>query len=277
MNIATINYRSANAPKEFVESLSTTGFAVVKNHPISTELLHALYQKWRNFFSSDDKIRFRVNPEDMLGSQAGFYPTELSETALGANAKDIKEFFHVRPGHPMPALVAEITESYREQALALGHTLLSWIDETNSSFFCGNELASLVCSEASLLRVLHYPPLDELDNTAMRAAPHEDINLITLLPAAQEPGLEVQDNLGHWHRVPTKTNQIIINSGDMLAELSQGAFPSTSHRVTNPTSTAENVGRISAPYFLTPKLETRLSARYTAGEYLEERIRTLSR
>ena len=277
MKIAVIDFRSTTAAVELSDSLSNTGFAVIKNHPIPVECLHSLYSSWRDFFSSDDKHEFRVDPNNMLDSQAGFYPAELSETAVGADVKDIKEFFHVRPQQRLPAHVADVTESYREQAQALGRTLLAWIDETNPGHFGDIKLESLICPEASLLRVLHYPPLADLSTGGMRAAPHEDINLITLLPAAQEPGLEVQDNSGCWHRVPTATDQIIINSGDMLAELSNGKFPSTSHRVVNPTSTEGNISRISAPYFLTPRLETRLSPRYTAGEYLQERLRSLSR
>ena len=44
----------------------------------------------------------------------------------------------------------------------------------------------------TLLRVLHYPPLrgDE-EPGAVRAAAHGDINLLTILPAATEPGLQV--------------------------------------------------------------------------------------
>ena len=45
----------------------------------------------------------------------------------------------------------------------------------------------------TLLRFIHYPPLtgDE-DPEAVRAAAHEDINLITILPAATADGLQVQ-------------------------------------------------------------------------------------
>jgi isopenicillin N synthase-like dioxygenase len=63
----------------------------------------------------------------------------------------------------------------------------------------------------------------------------------------------------------------------MLREASAGYYPSTTHQVVNPDTDFENVSRLSIPYFLTPKLDIRLSARYTAGSYLAERLGLLSR
>ena len=42
----------------------------------------------------------------------------------------------------------------------------------------------------NLLRIIHYPPLpDDVEPGEVRAAAHEDINLITLLVTGTEPGL----------------------------------------------------------------------------------------
>ena len=43
----------------------------------------------------------------------------------------------------------------------------------------------------SVLRLLHYPPIP-LDATGVRAGAHGDINLITALPRATAPGLQVE-------------------------------------------------------------------------------------
>ena len=63
---------------------------------------------------------------------------------------------------------------------------------------------------------------------------HEDINLITLLVAGSEPGLQAQDKTGKWHDVSSDPGMITINNGDMLAMASENYFPSTPHRVINP-------------------------------------------
>jgi isopenicillin N synthase-like dioxygenase len=110
---------------------------------------------------------------------------------------------------------------------------------------------------------------------AIRAAAHEDINLITVLPAANEPGLQVKNKQGEWMDVPSDFGNIIINIGDMLQEASGGYFPSTSHRVINPEGTDKTKSRISLPLFLHPNPEVVLSERHTADSYLMERLREL--
>ena len=131
-------------------------------------------------------------------------------------------------------------------------------------------------SEKTLLRILHYPPMkgDE-EPGAIRAAAHGDINLLTVLPAANEPGLQVQTKEGGWLDVPCDFGNLIINIGDMLQEASGGYFPSTIHRVINPTGKASDKSRISLPLFLHPRPDVVLSERYTAQSYLDERLREL--
>ena len=109
----------------------------------------------------------------------------------------------------------------------------------------------------------------------MRAAAHEDINLITLLPAATAPGLEVLDTQGRWHSVKCDPGTIAINAGDMLQMASCGFFKSTTHRVVNPRGPEARLPRYSMPLFLHPRAEVRLSAEHTAKSYLEERLREL--
>jgi isopenicillin N synthase-like dioxygenase len=63
----------------------------------------------------------------------------------------------------------------------------------------------------------------------------------------------------------------------MLEEASGHYYPSTVHRVLNPTGAARLKSRISMPLFLHPRREVVLSERYTVGSYFEERMRELSR
>ena len=128
-------------------------------------------------------------------------------------------------------------------------------------------------SDHTLLRVLHYPPLlgaEEPD--AVRAAAHTDINLLTLLPAATEPGLQIRRQDGSWQDVPCDFGLLIVNIGDMLAEASGHHYPSTVHRVLNPVGVAKAKPRISLPLFLHPQREVVLSERYTVGSYFDERM-----
>jgi isopenicillin N synthase-like dioxygenase len=280
MNVQTIDFAASNVGETFVNSLHETGFAVLKNHPVPRHQLDSLYEDWRSFFNSDTKNNYLLDPDNRDGTQQGFHPQEVAETAVGHTTRDIKEYFHLIPGGNNPPHLANNILGYRRLAFDLGQQLLQWLQEfTPATISLGfpQPLSEMLCDEASLLRVLHYPPLsggEEPD--AVRAAAHEDINMITILPVAEQPGLQVQDNAGKWIDVASIPGELVINSGDMLRELTNGYYPSTTHRVLNPGKEIANESRISIPFFLTPRLDIRLSDRYTAGGYLDERIKLIT-
>lgn len=276
MKLETVDYQAADAAEQFVTSLRETGFGVLKNHPIPQQLVESIYENWYQFFMSEKKNDYQFNVE----TQDGYFPPTVSEVAKGHSVKDIKEYFHVYPWGQIPVeLRAQILEYY-DKANSFAKELLGWVEahapvEVQEKFSIA--LSEMINgSEKTLLRVLHYPPMtgDE-EPGAIRAAAHEDINLLTVLPAASEPGLQVLSKEGEWLDVPCDFGNLIINIGDMLQEASGGYFPSTTHRVINPTGEKQETSRISLPLFLHPKPEVVLSEKYTANSYLMERLREL--
>lgn len=281
MNVRSINCLSRSAAHEFATSLHETGFAVLRNHPIPAPLLSRLRDDWSAFFASADKHDYLVDSGLDATDRSGFFPASQSETAVTASVKDLKEFYHVIADHVIPETCSATTLEYRTLALGLGAKLLGWLEEQtpkDAMPTIDEPLSEVLSLEASVLRILHYPPLDgsEAPN-AVRAAAHEDINFLTILPAANQPGLEVRDTAGVWHAVSCDPGSIVVNSGDMLSEATTAFYPSTTHRVANPRSGIANESRISIPFFLTPRLDLRLSARYTAREHLNERLRIINR
>ncbi|MGB0894531.1 MAG: isopenicillin N synthase family dioxygenase [Parashewanella sp.] len=276
MKLEAIDYLAKDADKQFVESLHQIGFGVLRNHPISQELVETIYKEWQEFYNTDEKYDYKFNVE----TQDGYFPAEVSETAKGHTVKDIKEYYHVYLWGQIPDSLRENIVSYYEKANAFAEELLSWIEKHSPADVAEKysiALSKMVHeSPQTLLRVLHYPPMTGNEEAgAIRAAAHEDINLITVLPAANEPGLQVKDKDGIWQDVPSDFGNIIINIGDMLQEASGGYFPSTSHRVINPEGTDMTKSRVSLPLFLHPHPEVVLSERYTAHEYLMERLKEL--
>lgn len=283
MSIRTVDYRDPDAGQEFVRSLHETGFAVLKNHPIPAELLDSIYRGWGRFFNGDEKQAFMFDPENRDGTQQGYHPSEVSETAVGHTVKDLKEYFHVVPGCRVPASLEREIFAYRDAAFELGKQLVSWLQKfatPEAMAGLSEPLTDMLCNQASLLRLLHYPPLrgDEEPN-AVRAAAHEDINVMTILPVAEQPGLQVKDKQDNWVDVASVRGELVVNSGDMLKEMTAGFYPSTTHRVINPVGNEgfANVSRISIPFFLTPRPDVVLSERYTSASYLQERLSLLTR
>ena len=272
-NILTIDYQSSNFGTEFTTSLKHTGFAIIKNHPISKNLISNIYSEWKIFFDSDYKHDYLF---DKI-KQDGYFPY-LSEHAKGSNIKDLKEFYHIYSWGRYPSQISKKTNDLIIQFKSIAEKLLFQIHEHSpneiKNYFSMPLDTMIQNSGQNLLRIIHYPPLSGSENSkAIRAAAHEDINLITLLVAGSEPGLQVLSQDGNWVDVSTSPDYIIVNVGDMLQECSQNFYPSTTHRVINPLD--QNISRYSMPFFVHARDEVILSKNYTAKSYLEERLKEI--
>lgn len=272
MKVLTVDYNSPDAPELFCKSLKETGFGVLSYHPISTKLIDETYKQWEEFFKSDDKIKYR--PEKDM--QDGYFPFG-TEHAKGNSVMDLKEFYHYYPAGRKPAETAEISAKIYAELNSLGVELLQWVEDflpKHISKQLSMPLRNMITSSPNtLLRVLHYPPIEEAHaDGAVRAAAHEDINMLTLLPAATQPGLEVKDVNGNWHKVPCDQGNIVVNVGDMLQMCTRHYFKSTTHRVVNPDDHNKTQSRYSMPLFLHARPEVRLNEQYTVIDYLNERL-----
>lgn len=276
MFITPVDFTSPSAAKDFTESLHNTGFGVLTNHPLSQSLLNTVYAEWYAFFQNDAKHNYAFDPN----KYDGYFSPQVSETAKGNTKRDLKEFYHLYPWGRYPAEISNAAREYYAQGAALAATLLGWVEQYTPSEVKAKysmPLSQMIeASEQTLLRVLHYPPLrgDE-EPGAVRAAAHGDINLLTILPAATASGLQVLGKDQAWHDVPCDFGMLIVNIGDMLEEASAGYYPSTIHRVLNPTGDEAKKSRVSLPLFLHPRPDVVLSERHTAGTYLAERLREL--
>lgn len=276
MDLVAVDYQSEDAHEQFVSSLREFGFAVLKNHPIKTQEVARIYNDWQGFFNSTSKNDYRFGER-----YDGYFPPDVSETAKGHSTKDIKEYFHFYyPWGKCPPKYRETLVNYRQKANELAEELLGWVEQYSPpevAALYSQPLSSMIAgSDQTLLRVLHYPPLQGNEEpNAIRAAAHEDINLLTILPSASEPGLQVLTKENKWLDVPCDVGFLVVNIGDMLQEASGGYFPSTTHRVVNPPQQDKNKSRISLPLFLHPRPEVVLSPRHTAKSYLQERLREL--
>ncbi len=275
MHVSVIDHRDSDADEQFVRSLKETGFAVFTNHPISTDLVEGVYAEWYNFFQCEDKHAYRFGE-----MQDGYYPPSIAETAKGSQKRDLKEFFHVYETGQYPASVSDAAHSLRNEGKAFATQLLGWVEahtpEEIKQSLSMPLMQMMERSTRTLLRILHYPPMQGDEEVgAVRAAAHEDINLITVLPGSPEPGLQVKDTAGNWHDVAADPGTIVINAGDMLQLATKGYYPSTTHRVMNPVGDGRFRSRMSSPIFLHPADNVQLSPEKTAFEYLQERIREL--
>ena len=275
LHVRSVDSRLVDASEQFVKSLQFTGFAVLHHHPIDMELVNEVYSHWTDFFNSPQKQNYLFHPV----KQDGYFPFK-SENAKGSDEKDLKEFFHIYPWGRCPESLESKTRLLYSQLMDLASLLLTWIEkevptEISSNF--SRPLHKMIeDSPQNLLRIINYPAMtgDEKPN-AIRAAAHEDINLITVLCAGTQSGLQAQDVDENWHDIQCDPGSIAVNTGDMLQMCSNNYFPSTTHRVINPEGDKMNVARMSMPLFLHPNDDVVLSNKHTAGSYLFERLQEI--
>lgn len=304
MGIPTLDMAMWEKDRErFVQELgagySEWGFCGLVNHGVSDQLIATAYDVMKAFFALDTEIKEKYHVPGIAGARG--YTGFGVEIAKGAKHVDLKEFWQfgrVLPkDHParanMPDNVwAEEVALFREHAMALyealddlGKRVLKamalYLGQDESYFDHATNYGN------SILRAIHYPPIKEKDTPSVRAAEHEDINLITLLVGSNEPGLEVLSKKGEWIPVTTIEGTIVCNIGDMLQRLTNHVLPSTTHRVVNPPGAMADQSRYSIPFFLHPnpdfEIKTLASCitaqrpnRYpepiTALDYLDERL-----
>lgn len=289
---------SGHAQDRFVEtlgrSLVDTGFVKVDGHGVAPADLDAAYQAAKDLFAlpAEAKAAY-VRPKG-----AGGYTPFGTEHAKGNAVVDLKEFWHVHQDvdaddplyeaygpnvfpHEVPHFQPAMMRLYRDLEAA-AQTLLEAV-----ALYLGlprRDLADMVVDGRSVLRIIHYPPLATAAVPgAVRAAAHEDINLITLLPAATDTGLELLDRGGTWHSVDGLEGEIVVDAGDMLSRHVNLKIPATTHRVVNPST--DDAARYSMPFFCHPRPEVVLDAPaalldegerhfepITADDFLEQRL-----
>ena len=213
--IKIIDLKSDNAGIQFVESLHHTGFAILYNHPLDHNLITSVYDEWGDFFNSDAKHSYTFNPD----TQDGYFPFR-SENAKGYMAKDLKEFYHIYQWGKYPENISRKALLLYHEIMAMGQNLLELLDVNsplgvNAKF--SMPLSEMIeNSRMNLMRIIHYPPLSSnIKDGSIRASAHGDINLITVLPASHESGLQVQTKTGEWIDVGCEPEYLIINSGDI--------------------------------------------------------------
>jgi isopenicillin N synthase-like dioxygenase len=251
-------------------ALREVGFFALTNHTVSPELIRDTYAQTAELFELPEATKKSYEVPGLKGQRG--YTSFGKEHAKDSKAPDLKEFWHVgqdlstehprSAGYPPNVWPTELKDFQRVMVdvyRRLESAAFSILEAC--AFYIGEE-KSLIRDTAidgnSILRLIHYPPVPaDRDPSSIRAGAHEDINLITLLIDATASGLEILDRRNQWVPVVTPKGCIIVDAGDMLQNLTNGFFKSTTHRVVNPNSSRER--RYSAPFFVHARGEVSLN------------------
>lgn len=286
------------------KAFNETGFVTIANHGMSKELMAELYVEVKRLFDLQEEIKKKYEIVELAGQRG--YTSKGREKAKDSNTPDLKEFWQVgqfvegevmsKEEYPDNILVDELPrfneitkEIFKKLEYAGAHILRAIAVYLGLDEFYFD---AKIKNGNSILRAIHYFPIqnpDELAADAVRAGAHEDINLITLLIGASADGLEVLTRDGDWFPIKAHADDIVVNVGDMLQRLTNNKLKSTTHRVVNPPRELMGTSRYSVPFFLHPRSEMNLACLescidvenpkayddYTAGQYLDERLREI--
>jgi isopenicillin N synthase-like dioxygenase len=303
--VPTLDARQVHTDKfaqDIAAAYAEYGFVIIENHGIDKGLIDRCLDCFQRFFALpvEEKLKYRMPGG---GGARGYTPFGI-ETAKGARHHDLKEFWHVGrelpPGHAYskdmaPNIWVDSIPGFRESSYglfqafdALGARLLSAI--ARAAKLPPDFFDDKVNLGNSILRVIHYPPLPPEPTESVRAGAHEDINVITLLLGAEEPGLQVLSRKGEWLPINPAPGSLVCNVGDMLQRLTNRYLRSTTHRVVNPPRERATKARFSLPFFLhfNPDFLIRTMPQYiderhpnqfpepiTAQDFLQERLREI--
>lgn len=302
LKLSDYTHSESHKRSQFIEQLfmgfKEYGFVVLREHPIDKKLLHQAYDLSSQFFHLETSTKSQYSA-DHIGGQRG-YTSFGKEHAKDADVMDLKEFWHVGQENPVvqsdsiqklenvwPKEIPEFKPTFLKMYSELervGQLVLEALTlplELPKDYF-----TQMTTQGNSILRLLYYPPIPEgVDPRCVRAAAHEDINLITLLVSASASGLQLQDRDGQWLDIESDPDDLIVDSGDMLARITNEVIPATTHRVINPDNKSDE--RFSMPFFMHPHSQAQLKcissctgsgAKYPdilADEFLKQRLKEI--
>ena len=306
-HVPTLDMRRYDIDRDaFVAELGAAyrefGFCGISNHGVDPKLIEHAYDAFKRFFALPAEVKMRYHLPGTGGAR-GYTPFKV-ETAKDSEYPDLKEFWHI--GRELPEdspyadrMAPNIWPAEVPDMRAAGYAMYQALDQLGSRVLQALALhiglpkdffADKTNHGNSILRPIHYPPIEQADIPNVRAGAHEDINFITLLVGASQAGLQVLTRNNKWLPITTEGDAIVVNIGDMLQRLTNHVYPSTTHRVVNPPGDSARRARYSVPFFLHPNpdvvldplpqcISTDNPSRYdtsiTAHQYLQQRLREI--
>lgn len=235
-----------------VEALRTAcernGFFYLVNHGVPADLMREVVAQGRRFFAEPEAVKQAIAAAHSSGLGYGRMGGKALHGGFGAPVKE--EFYFAReivPGmadaNRWPADLPgfrDVMEDYLERMHALAEQTMSLLAETlnlpadHFAAFCREPLASC--------RIARYPP------EGAEAGTHCDFGALTFLLQDMMGGLQAFDRVtGGWIHAEPIRGSFIVNLGDLFPVFTNGAYPSTPHRVVH----LPGEERISVPFFYT--------------------------
>jgi isopenicillin N synthase-like dioxygenase len=221
----------------------------LKGHGIPTEYLAELSKRCRAFFHSSPASRTQVGNVDGRGYMPASSPSDAS--------REFKESFNLMYPQPVRAwppdlelcsLLEDAFSRFNDLSVTLLRLFAGGLERSEDDFL------SRIGADASVLRIIHYPPTSVPLAANWRCEPHTDYGTVSILLVDDAPGgLQLRTSVDVWEDVPVPPQQLLVNLGDTLENWTGGRLVAPEHRVVNPSEVdIERSSRQAIVFFYNP-------------------------
>ena len=253
---------------EVAHACENIGFFYALNHGVPDELIDRAFAASRRFHAMplEQKLALKLNENNI-----GYLPINASvqgaSTVHKATKPNQNESFFVShdrgPEHPdvvagkplrgrnqWPSALPDIRADMMAYFEVLGAMCARMLPPFAVALgLPGDFFAPFFADEAhAVVRFLHYPPQETIEDNTFGQAPHTDNSFMTALARTDVPGLAVRLPSGEWFAPPVIPGTFLINLGNIMRRWSNDRFLSTPHGVLNESGT----NRYSIAYFYSP-------------------------
>ncbi|KAF2117090.1 hypothetical protein BDV96DRAFT_598030 [Lophiotrema nucula] len=288
-----------NVASQIGKTCRNVGFFYAENHDIPQDVINETFESVKKFFAMPlgDKMEVHLHKSAALRGYEPLFETKMEGKGRG----DMKEAFTIGDDAHEPEQNAPFTPSpdsmkknswpsaypaFRPQIYDYYTRVLAFSRKLMQAFALALDLPETYFDEATSfpmvgVRILHYPPQEQQDASDIGLGAHTDYSFFTLVQQESVAALQVLNANGIWVDAPPKPRTYVVNVGDFLSRITNGAFKSTVHRVLNRSGEE----RYSMPFFFSPNREATLdtvptcmgkgqqSESVVAGDYFMERLR----
>jgi len=246
--------------KELGAALESIGFAILTGHGVATNLYKEGQQKTTEIFediSYEERMKYKAERHGSVNQ--GYFPmktTTIIHPDLVEGWVFCRRAFNLDndpnynerdfwPAGEYEPFFRQLIQSHEGLVLPIMQSILRYLG-------CDPHLYDEKLTGTNFgFRLNYYPPINQQDDAsgAGRMLGHEDVDLFTILPAQEVEGLQVLNRAnGKWIRLNAEPGSIILNTGDYMQRITNDRLPSTTHRVSKPTTkTLFTKPRISLP------------------------------
>lgn len=208
------------------------GFFQLINHGVDKKVVETMKLQVQEFFNLpiEEKSKFNQESGDTEGYGQAFVVSEDQKLDWGdmffvATSPSFMRKPHLIP--KLPSSFKDAVEAYSSELKALSSTILRLIAKALEMRI--EEMETIFKGEFQSMRMNYYPPCPEPE-LVTGLCPHSDASGLTiLLQVSETEGLQIKKD-GLWVPIYPIPEAFVVNIGDILEVVSNGAYKSIEHR-----------------------------------------------